>query len=412
MPPALPIVDSLRVVPITSALDQAVSRDDWNRLAGDVPFCRYEWLSTWWRHYGTSTAHLWLLEVRDAAGALLGLAPLYVAKSPWRGRVVRLLASGEVCSDYLSLLAAPGDRQPVAQCLARWLAGEGAGLWDLIELDGVGPEDSAIDALADELAGRGHQVHVRQAVSAWRIALPDTWTSYVAQLSRTRRERVRQIVRRYFDTGRAVAHTVTHQDQFDEAWRILVDLHQRRHTNLGEPGCFASSRFAAFHAEAARRMLDAGRLRLHWIELDGRPAAAEYGLVGGSTVYYYQAGLDPALLSLRPGWINLIYSIRSAIEQGYRSFDLLRGDEAYKASWRGRPCPLREFRIVGRDVAARVRHRAWLEAARVKQCLAAGWDGLRAPRPAPTHTANHPTVVDRVAAALRLRSAPAAPKTP
>jgi len=27
-------------------------RDEWNRLAGDVPFRRWEWLEAWWRHLG------------------------------------------------------------------------------------------------------------------------------------------------------------------------------------------------------------------------------------------------------------------------------------------------------------------------------------------------------------------------
>src|SRR5206468_3644821 len=52
----------------------------WNELARGVPFRTWDWMSTWWRHYGSPTAgvaarrELFVLGVYDAAGALAGLA--------------------------------------------------------------------------------------------------------------------------------------------------------------------------------------------------------------------------------------------------------------------------------------------------------------------------------------------------
>ena len=33
-------------------------RDAWNTLAGDVPFRKFEWNDTWWRHYRQPNAEL------------------------------------------------------------------------------------------------------------------------------------------------------------------------------------------------------------------------------------------------------------------------------------------------------------------------------------------------------------------
>ena len=96
------------------------------------------------------------------------------------------------------------------------------------------------------------------------------------------------------------------------------------------------------------RMFAAGRLRLHWIEYEGRPVAIEYGLTGGDTVYVYQSGFDPEFAKLKVGWMNTILSLQSAIDEGYRGYDWLRGDEPYKASWGGQKRPLVEVRVVGR----------------------------------------------------------------
>lgn len=381
----------LRVARIDSPRpEQAASPADWNRLAGDVPFRQYEWLETWWRHYRTPAMQPFLLTARNDDGELIGLAPWYMAMSPLAGRVVRFLGSGEVCSDYLTLLAADGDREAVARAFAGWLATEGRGSWDLIHLDGIAQDDVATDTLVAELASRGHEIHLRQIASAWRIALPGTWAEYVSQLSRTRRERVKQLGRNLFDTGRAVSRFATTDVELEVGWKILIDLHQRRRQSLGEPGCFASPRYAAFHADAARQMFALGQLRLHWIELDGWPVAVEYGLTGGQTVYYYQTGLDPTVIDERPGWLNLIGSIRAAIEGGCVTFDFLRGDEAYKASWRGQALPLREIRIVGRHASARLRHHAWLQASATKKRLMAVLETIRQRLPGASRSESKP----------------------
>ena len=85
------------------------------------------------------------------------------------------------------------------------------------------------------------------------------------------------------------------------------------------------------------------------MELDGHPLAAEYSFAGDRTVFYYLGGFDPELADEQPGWLSLAASLKRAIEEGYRSFDFLRGDEAYKASWKAQPRQLTRFRIAGRN---------------------------------------------------------------
>ena len=58
--------------------------------------------------------------------------------------------------------------------------------------------------------------------------------------------------------------------------------------------------------------------------------------------------------------MGTIGSLRAAIEQGYRRFDFMRGDEAYKASWGAQPVPTVETRVVARRSSAHLRHTAWL----------------------------------------------------
>jgi CelD/BcsL family acetyltransferase involved in cellulose biosynthesis len=138
-----------------------------------------------------------------------------------------------------------------------------------------------------------------------------------------------------------------------------VELHQKRRESLGQRGCFASPRFTAFHRDVTAQLLSLGLLRLWWTDLDGRPAAIEYDLIGGDTIYFYQSGIEPELARDRPGWLGSIGSLRDAQRSGYRYFDFLRGDEAYKSSWRAVVLPADELRVVAPRTFPRLHYATW-----------------------------------------------------
>lgn len=349
-----------RVTRLARTEDLAAPREAWNALAGQIPFRRWEWLEAWWRHYREPHHALCTLLVHDDEGRLIGVAPWYLEATWKAGRVLRPLGTGEVCSDYLGLLVAEGCREPVARALADWLDGPEAPRWDWLDLHGVAADDQDTAAFSDELARRGHPRHQLQRERTWPAALGATWDAHLATLSRSRREKIRQLWRREFGAGSSVVRTVETPAELDEGFRILVDLHQRRRHALGQPGCFTSPRYTAFHREVMERFLALGRLRLQRIERHGQPIATEYDLLGDDTVYYYQTGLDPAAEADRPGWLQVLASLKRAIEEGYTTFDFLRGDEPYKASWGGAARPLVEVRIAARRPLARARLALWV----------------------------------------------------
>jgi CelD/BcsL family acetyltransferase involved in cellulose biosynthesis len=334
----------------------------WSALAAGVPFRSPAWLGTWWRRYGDlrhsfcTRPRLCVVTVEEA-GRLVGLAPWYVESSPAAGRVIRFVGSGEVCSDYLGIVAEPQREAEVAEALADFLC-RGELRWDRIETDYTAVDDGAMTALQRALADRRATVFARAGLHCWRMPLPSDFDEYLAALSKSHRKQVRQLCRRVLDSGRAVWRTASTSAEFEEAWATFVDLHQRRRRSLGERGCFRSPRFAVFHYEVARKLLAQGMLRLHTLELDGCPLAAEYHLAGGGTVYGYQAGVDPTRLDEEPGRLAGIAVVRQAIADGFRTYDLLRGDEPYKAHWRAMPTPMHQWTIVNPRISSRVRYAA------------------------------------------------------
>lgn len=250
---------------------------DWDRLAAGHPMRGHAWHAGWWRHYGAGGDLLALAVVED--NRVIGLAPWRVEHSARRGAVVRWLGDGEVCTDHLSLLVQEGDADRVVTQLADYLVDQHDD-WDLLRLDDTDADDARVAALAAALADRGCQARSAEAGACWAITLPGDWEAFVARQSKSHRKQLRRSERRVLESDACRWRPVETPADLAEAWPTFVDLHQRRRQSLGEPGCFASERFAAFHAELAAALLERGQLRLSWVELDGRPAAAEYHFAG------------------------------------------------------------------------------------------------------------------------------------
>ncbi|MCA9226185.1 MAG: hypothetical protein KDA47_11265, partial [Planctomycetales bacterium] len=151
---------------------------DWNCLARGVPFRAWAWMRNWWRHFSDDN-QLCVLTVRDDGGTLVGVAPWYLANSASKGRALRFLASGKVCSDYLSLLATEAHEDAVISAIASWLIAANRGRqngdtsnekpipvgdsdrWDLLELDGISATDRPTAKLIEQLVEQGCVVNRR-----------------------------------------------------------------------------------------------------------------------------------------------------------------------------------------------------------------------------------------------------------
>ncbi len=326
-------------------------RPCWNRLSGGIPFRRWEWLVPWWKHFHERRDTLFVLTVTDATGEIVGIAPWFLRHSAISGRVLRFLGSGMVCSDYLTILHAPGREAVVTEALASQLTNLGPGCtW--MELGGVWAQDAAVRCFVHRLREGGNTADERPQENCWRIELPDSWEDYLRLLSKSRREKVRQLTRRLLDTPAARIHVADSSRTLRDGLAVLNDLHQRRRRSLGQPGCFASNAFREFLEETAEAFLDLGRLRLQWIEIDSRPVVAEIDFADDDTLYMYQTGIDPRCAGQRPGWLGTIASLRHAIDAGYRGYDFLRGDEPYKAHWRAEPKPMALLRVFPRSLRA------------------------------------------------------------
>ena len=297
-----------RRVDLVSSLDEL--QEDWVRLAHESRnlFSTWEWASTWWRHYGA--AHSLLVAACREGRDTVALFPLYL----WSRRPVRIARFvGHGPADQLGAIYAPGAEAAAAEAVRQTV--EQADL-DLVLMELLSGRESWKELLRQKPLLRE---------SSPTISLGAGWDAYLAGRSSNLRQQIRRRERQ-LDRRHAVRFRLaTEPHRLQEDLTLLYALHRAR---WGARSAF--SRFEDFHRDFAALALERGWLRLWFLELDSRPAAAWYGFRFAGVESYYQAGRDPAFRDESVGFVLLAHSIRQAAEEGVLEYRLLRGAESFK----------------------------------------------------------------------------------
>ena len=304
----------------------------WRADPRATPFQHPAWLRPWWRHVGEGT--LLTLAVPGDDGELDGLAPMYVY--PHADGRRSLFPVGIATSDFLEPLCRPGREQAFLAEFATFLKQTG-GRWDDLEW----PQLRPTSVLAKLAGGEAEACPALDLRGASRVE--DAVPRKLADNLRTYRNRAAR-------EGGLSYELVTRPDQIAPAFDALLALHAARWNARDEPGVLADPGVVAKHREALPGLLDAGLLRLSTLRVRGQIAAVAYNLIDPPgrperRFYYYLNGIDPALARLSPGTLLIAEAMRTALDEGCRWFDFLRGREAYKYLWGAADQPTRRITI-------------------------------------------------------------------
>ncbi len=232
------------------------------------------------------------------------------------------LAGGELTDEH-DVVAAPQDARAAASAVARWIAADAP---RRVLVDYV-PEDSPTPVTFDEeLAACGYAVRRERLVTSPRMALPGAYDAYVQGLGKKERHELRRKLRR-FEGARG---TGFHWAEDGERARILDRFFALHRLSKGEKAAFMTNETEAFFRDIADALAPLGWLRLGVVRAYDQDAAVLFAFAYGDTLALYNAAYDPALASLSLGIASHAFAVRDAIAQGFKVYDLLRGDEPYK----------------------------------------------------------------------------------
>ncbi len=358
----------MRLRLLTTIQEIESSQTQWDRVAGDFPFFRWSWMASWCRHLA-ATRKLAVLVQHDADGNWQGIAPFAIDSPVVGSRKLVLIGSGTVCSDYMNLIALPEYKAGFLDMAVAWITGnignhDTLGAIDCVELDGVTPTDPNTRLLVRLFGKAGFQVHETEIEGCWATNLPDNWEEFNRSLSKSFRRKTKKATQLLNGDDANVIRACP--ENFESVWKDFVFLHQKRRRMLGEPGCFADPDFESFLKDAVFALMGEGRADLLLIELAGRPFAVSLLLNDGERMMMYQSGMEPELKQLEPGHAQAVMGVQLAIENGYKTYDFLRGDEPYKSRWNTTRVGLSRFKLIAPQLSARLKHQIWLSGKSLK----------------------------------------------
>ncbi|MBK8050654.1 MAG: GNAT family N-acetyltransferase [Anaerolineales bacterium] len=283
-------------------------------------FLTHEWQTTWWAELGRGD--LWIVAFRNSVtGCLVGIAPLYhslITEGPDTGRPWLHLVGCLEVSDYLDLIVERGWEGPVFGAFATWLMSPDAPKWDGIDLCNLPEASLTYRDLPPLFAAAGCQTEIFQEDTAPQFALPRRYEDYLQEMvEKKQRHEIRRKQRRAEREAEIGLYLVGPEHVLEAEVDDFVALQRASREDKAD---FMTPEMRRFFSAVARRMLDAGHLRLFFLTINGEKAAALFAFEYDRRFWLYTSGYDPAAYAqLSPGWVLLGYIIQYAIASGCRA---------------------------------------------------------------------------------------------
>ena len=307
-------------------------KEAWNKLVKQTKhphiFLTWEWLYTWWKHFGKQKESKILL-ARNQNGDLVGIAPFFKARERLglqKLSQVKFLGTAPISSEYLDLIVSASLSQQVTHAFL-------AHLEDDKDLDLYCFTDSLPDSSLLSNYGRllGNFKPVPAEVCPL-INFPSSWEDYRQSISVRTRKYIQHIFKFFLQERGGTLKKASLRD-FKPVLNRLFELHTRRWQSRGKEGSFVLEEKKRFHLEVSKRLCENGQLGLYYLELEGNIISILYGFYYQDTYYFYQSGFDLSYQKQSPGQVVLYHAIQDGFNSGIKRFDFLRGDEEYKLKW-------------------------------------------------------------------------------
>jgi CelD/BcsL family acetyltransferase involved in cellulose biosynthesis len=317
---------TVEVIADEGALAEVI--DPWRRLAelrGNA-FVTPDWYLIARRCLDPTAAPV-VTVVRSGGGEVRGVLPLLRARA---GRGPGLRFAGARYADLVHPAAAEEDEAMVASLAAPRLA-EHVGSRCRLDLGRVDADSTWWRELGSGWSPALSAVVGPHEPLPYAGIAGSTWEEYLGTRSGQFRNQVRRKARSLERDHEVILRQPSSTKEVPGHVETLFRLHDARWRDRRDETALAESTAREFLAEFAAAAHDRGWLRLYSLEVDGEAVAAWYGWRLGGRFSYYQAGFDPDWSKYSVGFLMLARTVEAAIAEGAAEYDLLLGDEAFKA---------------------------------------------------------------------------------
>ena len=309
-------------------------RNAWGSLFREYcsePSSSFEWTMALLRHHLRPDDRCFVVRLQRA-GTLVGIVPLVCRSLRVLGQPIRLLAPvSEQYNTHSDLLIDASDAGVVKAFVD--VLPKVPTRWDCFRLARLLEGHPLVGALQRELSASGQLQWQRQGLPAYVLDLPSSYDEYLAARSAKFRNHLKRVERKLHDAGAVAIQDVAATRDPDAAYEAVLHIEQRSWKQGHGSSITAVERQTGFYRDLATGALEAGRLHLQWLTLDGHPAAYNLGYLTARGYHYLKTSYDHGYRALSPSTWLRARLIQSLIERGVSRFDFPGEPYAWETQW-------------------------------------------------------------------------------
>ena len=315
---------------VTTAVREETFDSIWSRWEDILPDCVTDtvfvtpwWQKTWWDNFGGSREPR-ILSVYDGDD-LIGIAPLMSD-----GDTLTFLGDRDL-SDYFDFVVRQDRIDRFFHALWEYLLADTN--WNTLELPSLPSGSPTLKHLSRLAENASMTVAVEEEETTPKAELPPSWDEFLAGLRKKDRHELRRKIRRL---DRENTHRQYVADDGEVLNGSMQDFFRLLRASREDKDEFLTPERETFFLDIARESVSRDQFRLSFLEVDGENVAACICFDYGGDYLLYNSGFDPSYSRLSVGLINKALSLQSAIEEGRKTFNFLKGNERYKYNLGGR----------------------------------------------------------------------------
>ena len=306
----------------------------WNALIEEAeighPFLNHEWVKAWWESFGTGK-ELHILLVRSG-GEPVAIAPLMLTRSHMYGvKVRRLEFIYNVHTPRFDFIIAR-RHDDVYRTLWNYFAQEKS-LWDVLQLFQL-PEDSRTLAEFSRMAEReGLQTGLWPSGKSPFVPLTENWDDYFKTLARKHRSNMRNRLNRLSRLGEVKLEVMRSVEELESSLEDGLRIEAAAWKGAAGTAIASRTDLRQFYTSIGHAFAQRGRLRLHFLTLDGQRIAFEYSLEYRKKIFVLKVGYDPHYAAYSPCNMLCYLVLQEAFARGLEEYDFLGVDNDWKLEW-------------------------------------------------------------------------------
>lgn len=194
--------------------------------------------------------------------------------------------------------------------------------------------DDPLMQAASRLSGAGLRYRLGRHSCTFNANTTLSWTGYLAERSPRRRADLRRAFRRAGGEESVTLEVVSpSQREFPTHFQRFLDIEDANWKGRNGSSLVRRPELRQFFEMLGGHLSGTGRLKLFFLRIDGRLAAAQYCLLENARLWTLKVGYDEEFARCSPGLLLTSAVIRHCCESEISGYEFLGTDESWVRPW-------------------------------------------------------------------------------